>query len=242
MRGGGSLRHSTKYLLKTIIFYDPTLNYYIKGDRDLLKKIPFEKSLFHTPKNKGLPIGNLTSQFFANVYLNVIDQYIKRTLKVRCYIRYVDDMVLLSNDKEKLLEWRNSINSYLISRLKLSLHDKKDKFGYVKGGVDFLGYVVKPGYTLSRRRVVSNLKNKLYFFNKGYLLSSNNQKQTVLPLSKKPTNKEINKMLSTVNSYYGHFRHANTYRLRRKLYEEKFINLKKYLTPSNNFRKFTYEK
>ena len=59
-------------LLKTIIFYDPTKNFCIKGDKDLLKKIPKNKSLFYTPYDKGLPIGNLTSQFFANVYLNEV--------------------------------------------------------------------------------------------------------------------------------------------------------------------------
>lgn len=231
------LNKSTKYLLKIIIFYDPTLNYCIKGDKDLLNKIPFNKSLFRTPKGKGLPIGNLTSQFFGNVYLNQIDQYIKRTLKVRYYIRYVDDLILLSNDKNKLLRWREDINNYLINNLKLELNKNKDKLGSVKDGINFLGYIIRPNYKLSRRRVVSNLKNKLYFFNKGYLLSSNNQKQIALPLSKKLSNVELNKMLATINSYYGHFKHANTYRLRRNLYIKFFGNLKKYLVPVNKFRK-----
>jgi len=239
--GGNSkiifLNKSTKDLLKIIIFYDPTKNYCIKGDKDLLQKIPFDKSLFYTPKDKGLPIGNLTSQFFANVYLNQIDQYIKRTLKVKYYIRYVDDLILLSNDKNKLLKWKEDINNYLINNLKLELNKNKDKLGSVENGINFLGYIVRPNYTLSRKRVVSNLKNKLYFFNKGYLLSSNNQKQIALPLSKNLTNGELDKILATINSYYGHFRHANTYRLRRNLYENNFENLKKYLVPVNKFRK-----
>jgi len=175
--------------------------------------------LFYTPKDKGLPIGNLTSQFFANVYLNEIDQYIKRTLKAKFYIRYVDDLILLSNDKDKLSSWREGINKFLINNLKLELHKNKDKLGEVKEGINFLGYIVRPNYILSRRRVVSNLKNKLYFFNKGYLLSSNNQKQIALPLSKNLSKEELDKILATINSYYGHFIHANTYRLRRDLYD-----------------------
>ncbi|MBW6441577.1 RNA-directed DNA polymerase [Patescibacteria group bacterium] len=175
--------------------------------------------MFYTPKDKGLPIGNLTSQIFANVYLNEIDQYIKRTLKVKNYIRYVDDMILLSDSKEELLRLRKEINNFLINNLKLELHKNKDKLGSVKEGINFLGYIVRPNYILSRRRVVSNLKNKLYFFNKGYLLSSNNQKQIALPLPKKISSEELDKILATINSYYGHFLHAHTYRLRRDLYD-----------------------
>jgi hypothetical protein len=171
------------------------------------------------------------------VYLNEVDKYIKRTLKVKNYIRYVDDLVLLSNDKDKLIKWREDINNFLINNLKLELHKNKDKLGDVKDGINFIGYIVRPNYTLSRRRVVSNLKDKLYFFNKGYLLSSNNQKQIALPLSKNLTNEELDKILATINSYYGHFRHANTYRLRRNLYIKFFGILKKYLVPVNKYRK-----
>jgi len=236
------LDKSTKRLLKIIIFYDPTKNYCIKGDKNLLKKIPFNKSLFHTKKGKGLPIGNLTSQFFANVYLNEIDQYIKRTLKVKNYIRYVDDLILLSNKKEELLKWREDINQHLIKNLKLELCKNKDKFGDVKDGINFIGYIVRPNYILSRRRVVSNLKDKLYFFNKGYLLSSNNQKQIALPLSKNLTNEELDKILATINSYYGHFRHANTYRLRKNLYTVHAGNLKNYFQVEGEYTHLKYGK
>ena len=165
--GGGvnskriKLDKSTKRLLKIIIFYDPTKNYCIKGDKDLLKKIPKNKSLFYTPYDKGLPIGNLTSQFFANVYLNEVDKYIKRTLKVKNYIRYVDDLILLSNDKDKLVKWREDINNFLIKNLKLELHKNKDKLGDVKDGINFIGYIVRPDYTLSRMRVVNNININL---------------------------------------------------------------------------------
>ena len=131
-------------------------------------------------------------------------------------------MILLSNNKEELLKLREKINIFLINKLKLELCDSKDKLGNVRDGINFLGYIVKPSYILSRRRVVSNLKDKLYFFNKGYLLSSNNQKQIALPLPKKLSGKDLDKIIATINSYYGHFGHANSYRLRKHLYENNF--------------------
>ncbi len=149
----------------------------------------------------------------------------------------MDDLILLSNDKDKLLKLRDRIDDFLIKNLKLKLHKNKDKLGEVKNGINFLGYIVRPNYILSRRRVVSNLKQKLYLFNKGYLLSSNNQKQVCLPLSQKPSREEVDKMVSTINSYYGHLRHANTYRLRKNLYDKSFGNLKNYLVSVNKFRK-----
>jgi RNA-directed DNA polymerase len=176
------------------------------------------------------------------VYLNQVDQYIKRTLKVKNYIRYVDDLILLSDDRNQLIKWREDINTFLIKNLKLELHKNKDKLGEVKDGINFLGYVVRPNYTLSRRRVVNNIKTKIHFFNCEYLSYSHNQKQTSLPLTKKPSDKELTKIITTVNSYYGHFKHANCYNLRKNLYENHFGGIKTYLKPINDFSHFVYEK
>ena len=226
------------WLAKTIIFHDPTRNYFFKGEKDLFKQIPAHKSLFNAPENKGLPIGNLTSQFFGNVYLNELDQFVKRKLKVKYYLRYVDDLVLLSENPEQLKEWRKEIDHFLKEKLKLELHPKKDKSGSVYQGVDFVGYIVKPNYVLSRKRVIGNLKTKLHYFNQGLLLVSNNQKQMILPISKPPGKKEIKTMLAIVNSYYGHFKHGNCYRLRKNIYEKHFGELKKYLKPTKDYRCF----
>lgn len=84
------------YLLCRIIYHDCTADYRFKGSPAMLDKVPAHKSLFTCETGKGLPIGNLTSQFFANVYLNELDQFVKHTLKCRCYVRYVDDFVLVS--------------------------------------------------------------------------------------------------------------------------------------------------
>jgi retron-type reverse transcriptase len=93
----------------------------------------------------GLPIGNLTSQWFANYYLNGLDHFIKQDLGARAYLRYVDDMLLLSDSKQQLWQWRSQIEQYL-AQLRLSLHPKKQKVFHVTKGVDVLGYRVFPDF------------------------------------------------------------------------------------------------
>jgi hypothetical protein len=88
----------------------------------------------------GLPIGNLTSQLFANIYLNPLDHFIKRNLKQRYYIRYMDDLLILSNDQEQLRKSWLKIDDYLSNKLKLTLHSKKVQIVKIKNGFNFLGY------------------------------------------------------------------------------------------------------
>ncbi len=237
------------WLTQKIIFQNPTCNYIIKGNKQLLYSIPKHKSLLYTPKNQGLPIGNLTSQFFANLYLNELDQFIKHKLKCRWYFRYMDDLVMLHQDKTRLLEWRNEISFFLNKYLKLKLHPKKQILQPVTNGIDFLGYIVKPDYLLSRRRVVSNLKQKLYYFNKaldtwrpiGRQVSfrpnkENNLKLPLLYPNKLPPLEFIQKAQATINSYYGHFKHANCLQLRKKLYFDYFKELTNFLQPADPVR------
>lgn len=157
------------WLAELIIFQNPTDNYIIKGDRKILASVPKHKSLFYVPPDKGLPIGNYTSQFFANVYLNELDQFIKHSLKCRYYFRYMDDLLFIHPSKEQLLLWRNEIKIFLETNLKLKLHPKKQTLQPVSRGIDFCGYIVKPDYTLVRRRTVKKLKNKLWRFNQKVL-------------------------------------------------------------------------
>ena len=79
----------------------------------LATRFPTQKSLFGNGNERGLPIGNLTSQFWANVYLNELDQFVKRELKCRHYVRYVDDLVLLDSSVEKLCGWRDAIGAFV---------------------------------------------------------------------------------------------------------------------------------
>jgi len=213
------------WLARTIIFHNPITSYYYKGRQSLFKLIPEHKSLFRAPLARGLPIGNLTSQFFANVYLNELDQYIKHALKIKYYLRYVDDLVILSRDFKQLKIWRESIDEFLIERLKLKLHPKKQVLREISRGIDFLGFVVKPDYTIIRRRVVKNLKEMLWRLNSG------------LGALAEP---EIRQALSAVNSYFGQFKHAKTFGLRRKLWEDSFGKLRGWLEPAD--KNFSYFK
>ena len=110
--------------------------------------------------NKGLPIGNLTSQFFSNVYLNELDQFVKHTLKCKHYIRYVDDFILLHKSQKQLLAWQAAIEIFIDTKLKLQLKPEQI-LKPTSAGADFLGYIVKPKYKLVRNRVYHNLRKKL---------------------------------------------------------------------------------
>lgn len=225
MKKGKNWKSDILWLSRVIIYHDPTANYQLKSPPVLMRKIPRHKSLFGKSNKKGLPIGNLTSQFFANVYLNELDQFIKRKLKVKYYIRYVDDLLLLSENKDQLKSWRKEINNFLIKKLKLSLHPQKDHLRSVYQGIDFLGYVIFPSHVLVRKRVVDNLKTKLYNLN-----------QNKLP----PSLKEIEKTTALLNSYFGHFRKANSYSLRKVVYKKHLGKYKKFLKPQNDLLFFAH--
>ncbi|MFA4880817.1 MAG: reverse transcriptase/maturase family protein [Candidatus Doudnabacteria bacterium] len=229
------------WLAQEIIFQNQTENFIIHGDKNLFQKILPHKSLFYAPKGKGLPIGNLTSQFFANVYLNELDQFAKHRLKCRYYFRYMDDIVILHQNLDQLLFWREQIDEFLQDNLALKLHPKKQIIQPVKNGINFLGYITKPEYSLSRQRVVASLKRKLHYFNK--ILNSQTQyqpekpnPQTALPLifpKEIPPFAFLQKVQATINSYYGHFQHCHSLKLRKSLYYRYFKELKNYLEPKD---------
>ena len=212
------------WLTKIIIFHNPTSDYYRKCQMSLFDLIPDHKSLFKVSPDQGLPIGNLTSQFFANVYLNELDRFVKHKLKVKYYLRYVDDLVLLSRNKNQLKIWRDEIDEFLRDKLRLKLHPKKQILQSIDKGIDFVGFVVKPDYILMRRRIVKNLKQKLWKLNQNL---------------EKFTEQEIKQMLSMVNSYYGQFKRTKTFGLRQKLWQKNFGKLREILEPiDNNFSYF----
>ncbi len=109
---------------------------------------------------RGIPIGNLTSQLFANVYLNELDHFVKRTLKERYYIRYMDDFIILGMDKKNLHETKEKIREFLRDRLKLELHPRKAEVFPVDKGVDFLGYVLRDNRRFLRKSTVRRFLKK----------------------------------------------------------------------------------
>lgn len=116
---------------------------------------------FHHAPGKGLPLGNVTSQLFANIYLNELDQFVKHILKEKYYIRYCDDFVILNTDRAMLEEDIEAIRVFLSGRLKLDLHPRKVEIRKLIRGIDFLGYVSLPHYRVLRTKTKHRLMRKL---------------------------------------------------------------------------------
>lgn len=121
---------------------------------------------FHTGNNidVGLPLGNVTSQLFINAYMNELDQFIKRKLKVRYFVRYSDDFVLLHTDRNYLVNIIPQISEYLEKELRLSLHPDKAHIKTLSSGIDFLGWTHFSYHrvlrTATKRRMFRRLKRK----------------------------------------------------------------------------------
>ncbi|MDD5649481.1 MAG: reverse transcriptase domain-containing protein [Candidatus Nanoarchaeia archaeon] len=145
----------------------------------------------------GMPLGNLTSQFFANIYLNELDYFIKHKLKIKYYIRYVDDFIILHNSKEQLIKWEEEINYFLNKELKLNLHPEKTKIVYLSRGIDFVGFRNFYHYRLLRKR---NIK-KIFYKIESY---KNNE------ISKE-------KFLESYQGWQAYAKWANTYKLRKNI-------------------------
>ncbi len=190
--------------------------------------MPLHKSLFGVPDGKGLPIGNYTSQFFANVYLNKLDQYAKRTLKCKHYFRYMDDVLILHSDQKHLRYLAREINNFLKINLKLGLHPKKTILQKTQKGINFLGYIIKPEYSLSRKRVIGNFKSKLMQMNYALRQAKNPEQIETI----------VRKAVCVINSYWGHFQHADCGNLKQKLHQKHFGELEKYLEKSENKKHF----
>lgn len=176
-------------------------------DQDFLELLEKIVESFYSDKTveptnkKGIPIGNLTSQFFSNVYLDKLDQYVKHELKVKYYIRYADDFIFVSYDRKYLIGLIELVSAFLKRELDLEMHPKKIILEKFSSGVDFLGYIIFPNHILPRtttkRRLTRRIRKKIYEFKKG-----------------KTTEKSLNQ---TIQSYYGYLSHGNTYKFKQEL-------------------------
>jgi hypothetical protein len=106
------------------------------------------------PAHLGLPIGNLSSQFFANVYLDALDQFVKHGLRAPRYIRYVDDFLLLHESAQQLNAWQSEIEAFVHARLRVQVNPRKTILQPIARGVDFVGQVIKPWRRTLRRRAL----------------------------------------------------------------------------------------
>jgi len=176
----------------------------LESGKDVLKKeyIPtwFPGDNLFTPfeRAKGLPIGNLTSQFFGNIYLNELDHFIKENLRIRCYLRYMDDFALFDDSKKILWTYKKKIIDFL-SKLRFILNPKKQSVIPVNIGVDFLGYRIYPSHRLARKSTVYRYIRRLKC-----LISEVNE-------GKIPKD-QLN---ASLKDWYGHIKHAHSYNFKQ---------------------------
>jgi len=153
-----------------------------------------------TNSEVGIPIGNLTSQLFANVYLNELDHYVKETLRIKYYVRYMDDFVIISKSKREL--WKNFylVKQYVENVLKIEFNNKTKLFP-LSQGIDFLGYRQFYGFRLLRKRCIRKNKRKFRkfneLFNRGLI--------------------DFEKINQSVQSFIGHAKWANSWRIRESI-------------------------
>lgn len=222
-------KETVLFLTDKILKNNPRNNCIVKGKKNDWVNLPKNKSLFGVPEHCGLPIGNLTSQIFANMYLNLFDKYIKNELNIEFYGRYVDDFILIHKDKDFLLSIKPKIKEFLEENLHLILHPKKTYFQNYKKGVLFLGAFLLP----KRIYIKNNLKGNIFWRIKKFNNDINNIEKN-----------KLEEIVSVVNSYMGLFSKFNTYKLRCKIlnsiksdFSIKNNDREFFLTRKNNFLK-----
>jgi retron-type reverse transcriptase len=159
--------------------------------------------LFAPNRSRGLPIGNQTSQFWANVYLNPLDHFVKRELKCRGYIRYVDDFLLFADDKGTLHAWRQAIIDFLGS-LRLTIHENRAQPCPVEHGIPFLGFNVFPTHRLIKREKGIAYRRHLYGMVQAYRQGDVTSRQ----------------IRESIVAWLGHVSHGDTWGLRRAIFRQ----------------------
>lgn len=194
-------------LLHQIIFNDPTKNCIVRGKKENWVGLPKSKSLFFSGKDKGFPIGNLTSQLFGNIYLDEFDHFAKKKLGLKYYGRYVDDIVAVHKSREFLQRVIAGVKNF-IRTIGLKIHEKKIYLQHCKRGVLFLGTYLKPWRNYSGRRTKDGLFQNIGKWNR------------LLAEKEKLEKSDCMQILASANSYLGIMKHCRTFRLR-----EKFLDL-----------------
>lgn len=147
-----------------------------------------------------MPLGNLTSQFFANIYLNELDYFVKHELHAKFYIRYVDDFVILHSSLEQLIKWKIKIDKFLQEKLKLELHPEKSGIISLSDGIDFVGF---RNFYFNRRLRKRNIRSIFY--------------ETINYHSNRLTKEKI---LSIFQGWNAYAKWANAFKLRKQIVKE----------------------
>jgi retron-type reverse transcriptase len=204
-----------KYLLQHIIFNDPRENCIFKSPLSAWDELPPSKSLFHSAPGCGVPIGNLTSQVFSNIYLHDMDCYIRYTLGMNYYVRYVDDFIVIHEDRQRLLHLVEQLKTYLVKEVGLQLHPHKIYLQHYTVGVQFLNACLRPHRLYIRNRTKQQLQQTIRQWNVYFERL----------MERQPSKEKLLSCRSQLNSYLGLLIHQDTWSLRQKL-------VLQYLAPS----------
>lgn len=192
-------------LLRKVIMHNPLENCEVRDSQGLFARLPRSKSLRYAPEGVGLPIGNLTSQMFSNLYMNGFDQWVKRCLKVKHYGRYVDDSFYISTDKEWLKTLVDRIDGYLQEHLRIRLNRSKTKLTEVRKGVTFLGVHLKPYRRYVKNKTLKRIRRQAREMESISQLQLSNEHVRM-------------RLLCQANSMLGMLNHTRSYRQRRGLF------------------------
>ncbi len=208
-------------MIEKVIFNTPQQNCIIKWKRSDWNGLPKGKSLFYVSNWKWLPIGNLTSQVFANFYLYEFDEWIKRELKIKYYGRYVDDFFLMYNNKNHLKSLIPQIKIFLHNKLWLTLHPRKFYLQDSSKWFLFLWAYIKPNRVYIGRRTKTNLYKNVQVF----------QPQEIQSLD------FLISFRQTINSYFGMMKHFDTFSLRKWICDSFLKFGEKYFLISKDYKK-----
>ena len=214
------------YLLRVIVFNDPTKNCVVRGKKENWLGLPKSKSLFFAGKDIGFPIGNLTSQLFGNIYLDELDHFAKEKLGLKYYGRYVDDIVIVHGSKAYLKQIIGKIKIF-VYQIGLKIHEGKVYLQHFKKGVLFLGAFIKPFRIYAGRRIKGGFFKKIREWN--HLLTEKGKLE-------KP---EIALILASANSYLGIMKNYNTFLLRKKILNGLNPGFWKYFLINKNLEKIS---
>lgn len=223
----GDGNSALRYLLGVMLGRSPEVDCIRCGDTSLWQHLPPHKSLFTCGEGKGLTIGDVLIQHIANLLLNPIDHYIAGTLKLG-YARYVDDMVIVGNDKMYMLSCVPLIRKRLIEEAGLTLHPHKFYLQHYTKGVKFVGAVIRPWRTYISNRTVNNAFGRVGRFN---AIRSDRLRR-----------KYIDRLVASVNSYLGIMRHHTNYNIRRRLIAAMDDGWRKYVTIADDYTRINVKK
>jgi retron-type reverse transcriptase len=194
-------REALLALCRSLVLNDPLAGCMVKSPPELWDDFPSGKSLFGVSPDRGLPIGNLTSQVFANFYLDGLDHFCKHKLRLRYYGRYVDDLVIVHESREFLVALVPQIRDWLARERLLDLHPKKIRLQHYVKGVPFLGVYILPGRVYAGARMRANFTAAI-------------DRHNAVVADRPPTRDADDAFRSSINSYLGILRHSDSWRYR----------------------------